>query len=115
MSKYTAEEETLMLWKKLSETPTQFIKDQNVADFKNSILKELGIGERMFGCPLCEKYNSDGEDNNCPLGKCVISIKKRQPCFSTPYHTWLEKIIHNDTHDQELAKAFYEYLLMKFK
>lgn len=92
--------ETLVLWKKLSETPSvKLWSRREVNVFKNNILKEIGIRSKMNGCPFCEEYYGTSQ---CPLGDCEgISL----PCYDTPYKEW-----ERHAHDQESAKKFYEYL-----
>jgi len=97
--------ETLMLWKRLSETPSELLMDGRVSViFKNSILNELGIESKKHGCPFCEEYYGTA---NCPLGSCLGSSIS---CYNTPYGDW-----EKDVHNQQKAKVFYEYLLELYK
>lgn len=103
--------ECLTLWGTLSEMPdTYTIK--SVSEFKQNILRQLGIGDKEFGCPFCSKYNGTP---NCPLGDCTYSIRmegRKAPCFYTPYGTWQDGII-DGTHVQRYAKEFYGFLINK--
>jgi len=98
-------EETLALWKRLSEIPDRELKWREKGnDFKNDVLAELGIERKQFGCPFCEVYY---ETDECPLGKCG---HKGYDCYGTPYEYW-----EDHAHNQKAAKKFYKYLLILYK
>ncbi len=108
-----AKQETLKLWKRLSEISSYYPFKESARDFKNEILEELGIGERMFGCPLCEVHNNT---DHCPLGACTRneSCNILQSCFRTAYSDWQDDMNSNNHHNQKHATAFYEHLLRIF-
>lgn len=103
--------ECLVLWKILSEMPDTFTI-RNGHEFKQNILRRLGIGNRLFGCPLCQVYN---QTSICPIGDCTIGKRSGiAPCLNTPYRNWHSNIF-NGVHIQEYAKEFYELLSDKAK
>ncbi len=102
------EEETLLLWKRLKDTPSCFV-DEFPNVFKNKILRKLGIGERRYGCPLCHTYKNQG---GCPLGEENACW---DGCMYTPYRYWHSRMMKEGYHDQDAAREFYEYLVKKFK
>jgi len=93
-------DECLLLWKKLSETPTQ--KIEGSITFKLRTLEELGIGERMSGCPFCEFIPSCVD---CPI----------YGCRNTPYNDWFVATIIQEKHHKSKAKEFYDYLLKRYE
>lgn len=91
----------LQLWKRIASMPNESISNQT--DFKDKISLELGLPKFRCGCSFCEKYFKDDCDG------CPISERHIMGCLDyTPYKEWTYKV-----HDQELAKAFYEYLREK--
>ena len=102
--KLTPWQETLTLWKRMSEIPDCKIESGSL--FKKRILSKLGICNRQHGCPLCDRFWCK---RDCPLGDCS---NEATPCYSTPYADW-ETYIHEGWHSQERAKKFYDFLLKK--
>ena len=129
-----AKRECLALWKRLSKMPSQYI-NKTAYEFKLEILEELEIEKRLFGCPLCHRFNGTP---NCPLGNCQndeelglrmgfpaygyhrhrpLDEEERKklikPCFLTPYNDWQNEISISKHHNQDHAKRFYEYLMLR--
>ena len=103
--------ECLALWKILSEMPDMYTI-RSGHEFKQNILRRLGIGNRLFGCPLCQVYI---ESSICPIGDCTIGNGVgKAPCLNTPYRDWHGDIF-GGVHSQEHAKEFYEFLSDKAK
>lgn len=122
MNKEEVWERVLALWKRQSEIPDMNLRHLEFSDyehslqsrFKNSILEELGYTRCESGCPFCEEYYHIYDDNIRECHNCPISFGVRLNCaFDSPYADWSNSITFLDRHNQDLAKAFYEWLKEK--
>lgn len=96
-------DECLILWKVLSEMPDTYTL-RKPAEFKQNILSRLGIGERDFGCPLCDKFI---ETSDCSIGNCKFNVA---PCYNTAFDKWETDMFELEKHCQKHAIEFYNHL-----
>lgn len=94
-------QEVLALWNVLSEK--EDCKCDGLTEFKNDILKELGLPTRISGCPFCDKFKYKCE--LCPIGGNI----NRNCIDNTPYRNWSDWVL-DGKHKKILAKNFYEWL-----
>lgn len=103
----------LKLWKGISSLPDEENFWSDTYDWKNEIAISL-LGEEFWnGCPFCEKYL-----NNffCPLGICytIKNVGSCTACYGYSYSEWEDFMEREEKHSQEIARRFYNELLIRF-
>jgi len=101
----------LILWESLSTLPSY-----NTGIYcspKSDLLDKLGFGQMENSCPFCDKYYKGLECRGCPISNVLIYSRHEVACrtFGCPYREYSDEIINTGYHKQEIAEAFYKWLI----
>jgi len=101
----------LILWEALSIKPTTKI-DSSISP-KIVLVKSLGFGHQLLGCPLCEVYFDKRKCKLCPIKSKLNHEDVEVPCRNKncPYRQYSDMTLDQNVHDEKLAELFYVWLI----
>ena len=106
-------DDSILLWGWIGRERTRPLSlYENIQIWKQLFATELGLGDLMFGCPLCEAFlNVMG-----PCGNCPIRIKHGRPVacendWDHPYRKIVDRWNDEDkTPTMSMCRVFIRYL-----